>query len=157
MKITWRCFHCGEVFTESRAALEHFGVPGTPVLAACCVDAKYLRQLELELSRYRNEDSDLHRKCHAMQAEHSVALRRAEEVGYAKGLQDGKNLSGVNRISIVRTSIGDDWSRVGISFLNYERPHDSRSAFIDNMSGLRYLRPSGLDPREVQREGDSDS
>ena len=91
MKMSWRCFHCGEVFVEWQAALEHFGVPSTTAPTACRVDAKYLRHLERELARYRNEDSDLDRKVHALEADHAVALQRAEEAGYAKGLQDGKS------------------------------------------------------------------
>jgi hypothetical protein len=88
--MTWRCFHCGEVFVKHCDAIEHFGIPGTVVTTACQVDAKRLRELEAELARYRNEDSDLDRKYYAMEADHATALRRAEEAGYAKGLQDGK-------------------------------------------------------------------
>lgn len=46
----------------------------------------------MKLERYRWEDTDLHRQIHSIQAEHSAALRRAEEIGYDRGLRDGMKL-----------------------------------------------------------------
>jgi hypothetical protein len=46
------------------------------------------RDAQEELARHRAEESDMDRRFHAMQADHAVALRRAEENGYAKGLKD---------------------------------------------------------------------
>jgi flagellar biosynthesis/type III secretory pathway protein FliH len=49
---------------------------------------KALRKNEVEMERYREEDTDLHREIARMGAEHQAALQRAEEAGYAKGLRD---------------------------------------------------------------------
>jgi rubredoxin len=87
----WRCFHCGEVFRNEQAALVHFG-PSQRATPACQVDAAQMRDLEGQLERYRNEDTDLHRQIASLESEHAVALRRAEENGYTKGLLDGRNL-----------------------------------------------------------------
>ena len=94
MKTTkkWRCFHCDEVFTNEADARLHFG-PSCDRDPACQVDAKHLRDLETELARYRSEDTDLHRQIEHLKTEHSQALMRAEEAGYAKGLKDGRELA----------------------------------------------------------------
>ena len=87
----WRCFHCDEVFTDRGSAVEHFGTSCTDN-AACQISAKEIREMEKQLSRYRNEDTDLHRHLAHLQGEHQVALRRAEEAGYENGLRDGRLL-----------------------------------------------------------------
>jgi hypothetical protein len=87
--MTWRCFHCDEVFDEFEAARIHFG-PTLFSEAACQIDAAALRELQAELTRYREEDTDLHRSIHAIQGEHATALRREEELGYARGLADAR-------------------------------------------------------------------
>lgn len=84
---TWRCFHCNEVFTTVVDAAFHFGYADLEK-PACLVDARELRKMELELRRHREEDTDLHRQIHGMEARHRTALMRAEEDGYAKGLRD---------------------------------------------------------------------
>jgi hypothetical protein len=38
--------------------------------------------------RHCEEDTELHRQMHRLLNEHSVALRREEEIGYARGLAD---------------------------------------------------------------------
>lgn len=96
--VHWRCFHCGDVFTkgQERWAREHFGADQgqEPV---CLIRSAgegalltALRNAQDELDRYRAEDSDLMRALFSMQADHQTALRREEERGYAKGLQDAK-------------------------------------------------------------------
>jgi hypothetical protein len=88
---SWRCFHCDEVFTDWGAARNHFGYTPDDGAPACRVEgglASQLYHLRLALAAYRSEDTDLHRKQRAMEAEHAVALRRAEEQGYAAGLRD---------------------------------------------------------------------
>jgi hypothetical protein len=87
-RLVWRCFHCNEVFSDKQKARAHFGSDEALQSAACTMSAEHLRELEIELARYRSEDSDLDRKYHAMQADRAVALIRAEEAGYAKGLGD---------------------------------------------------------------------
>lgn len=83
----WQCFHCDEVFTDRAAAAAHFG-PSIYSDPACAIDAHRLRELEAELARYREEDTDLHRELYGMQSKHQTELRRAEEEGYARGLHD---------------------------------------------------------------------
>lgn len=87
--VHWRCFHCNEVFYEESAARLHFGSSemGDP---ACQVDAATLRSLEAELAGYREEDTELHRALAAKVSEMGLAVRRAEELGYARGLEDAK-------------------------------------------------------------------
>ena len=82
---TWRCFHCDEVFTTVVDAAFHFGYADLEK-PACLVDAVELRNMQLELRRHREEDTDLHRALYAKDSEMHQAVRRAEEEGYAKGL-----------------------------------------------------------------------
>lgn len=87
---TWRCFHCDEVFTDREQAAFHFGIDEmcTP---ACGLDrglVEAYRRQELELRRYRDEDSDKDREMYRQRNEHVQALQRAEEAGYAKALKD---------------------------------------------------------------------
>jgi hypothetical protein len=89
----WTCFHCGETFpgnlTGQRAAQLHFGasIHDEP---KCQISAHHLRVMETDLRRYREEDTELHREIARMQADHAVALRREEEKGYARGLEDAR-------------------------------------------------------------------
>lgn len=85
----WRCFHCDEVFTDEHKAREHFGesMCDDP---ACQIDIVDVRAMQNQLTRYHNEDTDLHREIHKLIAEHAVALRREEEKGYARGIRDVK-------------------------------------------------------------------
>lgn len=85
----WTCFHCGETFTDVAAATEHFGFDECSS-AACQIDVKAFREMEELLSRYRAEDSDLERELYKMTSDHDIAVRRAEETGYARGLRDGR-------------------------------------------------------------------
>ncbi len=94
---TWRCFHCGDVFRNPRHAASHFGIdqlqePG------CVAVLRHgeshllnrIRDLEGELRRYRDEDSDIMRWAYAKEADHRAALIREEERGYNKGVRDGR-------------------------------------------------------------------
>lgn len=89
--VHWRCFHCDATFTldDRNAAAEHFGdtLYTTPM---CQVGPGTFREMERELTRYRNEDSDMHRLLHSRESDHQLALRREEEKGYARGLADAK-------------------------------------------------------------------
>lgn len=87
--LTWRCFHCDEVFTDRNAAMTHFG-KSEHREAACTIDVARLRDLEDQLQSYRNEDTELYRQIARMQSDHATALRREEEKGYARGLEDAK-------------------------------------------------------------------
>lgn len=89
---SWRCFHCDEIFTDRKSAEEHFGA--SVVCAPMCqIFGITVRNMETELARYRGEDTDLHRQINHLQCEHTQALMRAEESGYAKGLRDGRALA----------------------------------------------------------------
>jgi hypothetical protein len=93
---TWRCFHCDEVLRTPVDARNHFGnTHGSE--AACLIKApgefamlQALRNAEDELARYRSEDSDVLRAMWSAQSDHAAALRREEEKGYARGLEDAK-------------------------------------------------------------------
>jgi flagellar biosynthesis/type III secretory pathway protein FliH len=83
----WRCFHCDEVFKDFAEAELHFGRyrQSDPL---CTLNADSIRDMEAQLSRYREEDTYLHRAIMSLEAEKAVAIRRAEEEGYARGLAD---------------------------------------------------------------------
>lgn len=116
-KIHWRCFHCGDTFTlkQERWAREHFGsdqgelpvcqmrLPGEAHLLIA------LRRAQDELARYRDEDTDLMRAIYSMQAEHSQALNREEEAGYAKGLRDAR----LEQANLTPIKPGDYWVEEG--------------------------------------------
>lgn len=83
----WRCFHCGELFTNNLLAADHFGYSeyATP---ACKIDAAQYREMEQRVARANADDSDTDRAMYALRSEHENALRRAEEAGYGKGVSD---------------------------------------------------------------------
>jgi transposase len=95
MRKVWRCFHCDTVFRNERHAREHFGADQGS-LAACQIKGhehallRVIREQEEQLARYRSEDGDIVRAMESMRGEHAAALRRAEELGYDRGVQDGK-------------------------------------------------------------------
>lgn len=96
----WTCFHCGTHFAGTfkgwQEALHHFGenVQGD---AWCQYTAKQVRAMEALLRGYQQEDTPRDRYLHKIQAENAVALRRAEEEGYARGLRDATEQSAVER------------------------------------------------------------
>lgn len=93
---TWRCFHCDDVFTTEVDARHHFGSSQASDPACLMKVAgefallEALRNAEDELGRYRNEDSDVLRVLWSTRADQGQALRREEEKGYARGLEDAK-------------------------------------------------------------------
>ena len=89
----WRCFHCDEVFTEHKAAQEHFGhsVLCVPV---CQIYSTTIRNMEREIRDYRQEDTALHRQIENLKSEHAQAVRRAEELGYDRGIREAGRLGG---------------------------------------------------------------
>ena len=84
----WRCFHCDAVFADAESAVLHFGTSEIQP-PACQIDIAEYRAMELRVRRCNEEDTDLHREIHGLQAKHQVDLRREEEKGYARGLSDG--------------------------------------------------------------------
>lgn len=87
--VAWKCFHCAESFTNVEDARLHFGATER-VQPICQIDAKHVRKIEAELSRYREEDTDLHRQIAALESAHALALQREEEKGYERGLRDAR-------------------------------------------------------------------
>jgi predicted transcriptional regulator len=98
----WRCFHCDEVFESRTCAIHHFGhnegeTPACKIKGAgeyALLDALRKAQLARDEAwqALSAEDTDSARVFHAMQADHQVALRQAEQAGYDKGLADGAAL-----------------------------------------------------------------
>lgn len=86
---TWRCFHCDESFADRAAARDRFGRTEYSQ-PACHINAAEYREMKERMRRYNNEDSDLHRELHAAESRRRVDVRRAEEVGYARGLADAQ-------------------------------------------------------------------
>lgn len=92
----WTCFHCGETFKTVGGARDHFGAD--PIAdPACRIKVgeerglvMALRRAEEQLARYRAQDSDADREFYRIQADHAVALQRAEEAGFARGVADMK-------------------------------------------------------------------
>lgn len=100
--IQWRCFHCGDTFTQSQHAhaREHFGrdegetpvclmrVPGEHGLIAA------LRKAQDELASWRAESDPLTRAIECQAADYEQRLIREEEKGYARGLKDYTKVEG---------------------------------------------------------------
>jgi hypothetical protein len=91
---SWTCFHCGESFTDRSCAAIHFGASESAE-PACKIKGdsdhylvQYIRDLEAQLASYRSETDAITRAWYAKNADHSAALRQAEEGGYNKGVRD---------------------------------------------------------------------
>lgn len=94
-EMEWRCFHCDEVFTDTAAAKDHFGYdllaePGCKLNEIEGGLLGIVRRQEERLDAYHREDTASYREFYSLGADHSQALRREEEKGYAKGLADGR-------------------------------------------------------------------
>lgn len=96
----WRCFHCDEVFVDRRAAAAHFGADET-AMPACRIKAGAERSMVEALRRaekdaadawqaIQSESTEAARAYHAQAARHQEQLRIAEELGYERGLTDGR-------------------------------------------------------------------
>ena len=94
---SWRCFHCDEVFTDSKAAAVHFGAdesaePGCKMLTGGDVELlRDYRDMAARWQRCVSEDCDASRIYNSMSAERVTAVRDAEQAGYDKGLAGGRN------------------------------------------------------------------
>jgi hypothetical protein len=97
-KISWRCFHCDEVFTERYLAADHFGADETSE-PACKIKMGAERSMLTALRRaerdaaeawfkIHNEATDSAKAFYAAAARHQEQLRAAEELGYERGLRD---------------------------------------------------------------------
>lgn len=105
----WRCFHCGDTFTDPELARDHFGLDqsATPV---CQIPdlAHLLRLQEYELRQHREEDSLLIREAYSLGSEHHRKLQDEEEKGYARGLADGRGLTAelVKQVRLLVENVG---------------------------------------------------
>ena len=99
-RLSWRCFHCGEVFTDENAAREHFGFDQASD-PACRIKAgaegslvKALRAAEnaaaSAIHMVHNQDTDGFKAYYAAQSRSISAIQAAEEAGYERGLSDGR-------------------------------------------------------------------
>lgn len=89
----WRCFHCDEVFTDRADAADHFGTSELQ-RPACQIDIRHVRWLEDEHRKSCDEDTAALRTIAGIVSEHETMRRRAEEIGYARGLADAKKHPG---------------------------------------------------------------
>ncbi|GAA0749668.1 hypothetical protein [Sphingomonas trueperi] len=97
--LEWRCFHCGDVFTDPHAAAQHFGIDEGKN-TACKIKGsehgliKALRDAEAEadeaIQRMHSESTDAAKAYHRQRTRHVQALIAAEEVGYARGMRDAR-------------------------------------------------------------------
>ena len=92
---SWRCFHCGDVFTTPSAAAGHFGIdqlqePGCVAVLrhgeSHLLDR--IRELEQQLREYEDGSTKMQRWAQAKFASHGEALVREEEKGFARGVAD---------------------------------------------------------------------
>lgn len=99
--VAWRCFHCGDTFTDEAAARLHFGRDERSE-AACVIKAgaegsllKALRDAEYQaddaIQRMHDESTDAAKAYHQQRCRHNQALMAAEELGYERGLADGRS------------------------------------------------------------------
>ncbi|HEY0010240.1 MAG TPA: hypothetical protein VGB55_16065, partial [Tepidisphaeraceae bacterium] len=84
---TWTCFHCSESFDDAEKARLHFGATERQE-PACQIDIAKYREMEQRMEAYNAEDAEIHQQMHGLQSTHATELRRAEEIGYARALND---------------------------------------------------------------------
>lgn len=89
MPIEWRCFHCGDVFTDRDEAREHFGetLDDEPI---CQVTAERYRAVERELQTFQNEADATSKTFYDIGHRAAIAERDAEQKGYDRGIADAK-------------------------------------------------------------------
>lgn len=96
----WKCFHCGDEFTDERCARLHFGRDEMSV-TACVIKAgaegsllRALRDAEEQaddaIQAVHSESTDAAKAYHSQRCRHTQALMAAEELGYERGLRDGR-------------------------------------------------------------------
>lgn len=96
----WTCFHCGDHFTASAAARLHFGhdetAPACKIKGAEGSLLKALRDAEQQadehLQMMHDESTEAAKAYHALRCRSEQSIRAAEELGYARGLADGRAL-----------------------------------------------------------------
>jgi plasmid stabilization system protein ParE len=99
--IEWRCFHCDEVFTDRKLACEHFGADEMSE-PACQIKAGAERSMVAALRRaekdaadawfaIQEETTEAAKAYRAQAGRHNEQLRATEELGYERGLADGRS------------------------------------------------------------------
>lgn len=98
--VAWRCFHCDEVFTDRTLACEHFGAdefadPACQIkMGAERSLLSALRHAEKDAAdawcAIQNETTDAAKAYYAQAGRHGEQLRATEELGYERGLADGR-------------------------------------------------------------------
>lgn len=92
----WRCFHCDEVFKTKKAAALHFGCEVTDQAACKQLNddqnalLHVIRDQSLQLFRMREEITPLDQLRHIIDHHIYQEVRNAEELGYRRGLEDGR-------------------------------------------------------------------
>jgi hypothetical protein len=154
--VPWRCFHCDATFTDSAEAQDHFG-RSEYSQPACQIDAKEYRAMEERMRRYNDEDSDLHRTMYGMQADHSQALMREEEKGYARGLKDGQAIAGQQseRPAPAGQAVGEREAFVKWLSTTYPRTYDEKEAerlwHFEHVSALAWKERAALAASQAER------
>ncbi len=123
----WRCFHCDESFDNAYAAQLHFG-SSERQQPACTIDTAHLRELEAELSRYREEDTDLHQEIRRLYVSNVEAVRKAEEKGYARGLRDANH---------VEPDVGTVSINHGLTLSGYSDEDECHGSTLDEFAKAR--------------------
>jgi hypothetical protein len=85
----WRCFQCDFTTADPDEAAHHFG-KYEDCLPACKIGVEQFRALENEVQTWRTESDAASKEFYSLGAAHHVALRKAEQEGYDKGLADGQ-------------------------------------------------------------------
>lgn len=145
-ELSWRCFHCDEVFTDADKARDHFGDGEgcDPEMPACKLNEleggilKLYREALAEIRSYQDETDLTSKYFYEMGCTHHQALIREEEKGYARGLRDGQNISaqGVSAITI-----GHDQFTCIVFFKKKEDRDAFMNGFIEEPEGEMWPRP----------------
>jgi len=114
--VLYRCFHCLEEFADSESAALHFGKTELQN-PACLINIAEYRAMEQRMLAYNQEDAEIHREMANLQSSHTQALKREEEIGYARGLRDGAKYpnevaaapQGNNPVHFFRQHVGGNW------------------------------------------------
>jgi hypothetical protein len=140
--LSWRCFHCGEVFTDERCARLHFGAT-EDTEPACRIPARdgsllaALRRAETDAAEawgaVQSETVAAVTAMHAMAARHVQQLRIAEEAGYERGLNDGRALSSRIPAPVDDEALVEAMARAIADMIgpSYDDAFENKSEWID--------------------------
>ena len=118
----WTCYHCGENFTSTGGARDHFG--STPdAEPGCCIKVRLggergllmaLREAESRLASYMEDDSLVQQEMRAMQSRHADALMSANEAGYSSGLRSGRVKADDDLYAAVSEAVAEERDRAEV-------------------------------------------